>query len=180
MTCIVGIVEKGKVYMGGDSAGVSEMSICSRKDTKIFKNGHFLIGYTSSYRMGQLLRFKLKPPKLKNGEDTYTYMCVKFVEAVRKTFKDGGYNKQEHSRDEGGCFLVGFKGRLFRIDTDYQVGEQNDNYDAAGCGAELALGSLYTSEVLKNKSPTERMKIALESAAKFSTGVSAPFHFETI
>jgi len=180
MTCIVGLVEKGKVYMGGDSAGVHGNSIESRKDTKIFKNRDFLIGYTSSFRMGQLLRFKLKPQGLKDKEDVYAYMCTNFVEAIRKVFKDGGYNKKEHDQDEGGDFLVGFKGRLFHIYCDYQVGEQNDNYDATGCGANLALGSLYTSNTMRNKTPNERLKMALEAAGKFNTGVSAPFNFQMV
>jgi hypothetical protein len=55
MTCIVGIVENGKVYMGGDAAGVNGYSVRVRKDPKLFKVGEFLFGYTSSFRMGQLL-----------------------------------------------------------------------------------------------------------------------------
>ena len=68
MTCIAAITEKGKVYMGGDSAGVSGYDITIRADEKVFKNGQCVFGFTSSFRMGQLLCYKfkvpVKPPKM--------------------------------------------------------------------------------------------------------------------
>lgn len=60
MTCIIGLIKNKKVYIGGDSAGVDGLNITIRKDSKVFKINKFIIGYTSSFRMGQLLRFKLK------------------------------------------------------------------------------------------------------------------------
>lgn len=52
MTCIVGIVDNGKVYMGADSLGVGGLSKRVRKDPKLFRVGEFVFGYTSSFRMG--------------------------------------------------------------------------------------------------------------------------------
>lgn len=51
MTAIVGLVEKGNVYIGGDSAGVAGLSISIRGDEKVFKVGPFIMGFTSSFRM---------------------------------------------------------------------------------------------------------------------------------
>jgi hypothetical protein len=96
MTCIVGLIDNGKVWMGGDSAGVSGLDVTVRKDPKVFKNGDFLIGYTSSFRMGQLLRFKFNPPKYyaeQHNNDEYQYMCTDFIEAIRICLKAGGYSK---------------------------------------------------------------------------------------
>ena len=62
MTCIVGLIDGNRVWMGGDSAGVSGLDITVRSDPKVFRNGDFLIGFTSSFRMGQLLAFRLRPP----------------------------------------------------------------------------------------------------------------------
>ena len=42
MTCIVGLVEKGNVYIGGDSAGVGGYSLTVRADRKVFRNGDFV------------------------------------------------------------------------------------------------------------------------------------------
>lgn len=55
MTCIVGLVENNKVYIGGDSAGVAGLSLMKRADEKVFKKDEFIFGFTSSFRMGQLI-----------------------------------------------------------------------------------------------------------------------------
>lgn len=47
--------------MGCDSAGVGGWHLQLRADPKVFHVGHFLIGYTDSFRMGQLLRFGEQP-----------------------------------------------------------------------------------------------------------------------
>jgi len=99
MTCIVGFIDKNNdVYIGGDSAGVSGLEIHERKDVKVFHTGNFLIGYTSSYRMGQLLRFKLKVEDQKPSQSDYEYMCTNFIDAVRKCLKlDNGFDLDDCS-----------------------------------------------------------------------------------
>ena len=63
MTCIVGLVHADGVTIGADSAGCDgAWGIVTRADTKLFHNGPFLFGFTSSFRMGQLLRYAFKPP----------------------------------------------------------------------------------------------------------------------
>jgi len=63
MTCIVGLVENGKVYIGGDSAGVAGLDITTRKDEKVFQKENMIFGFTSSFRMGQILRYSFKNPR---------------------------------------------------------------------------------------------------------------------
>jgi len=172
MTCIVAIVEDGKVHIGGDSAGVAGLSITLRKDPKVFINGEFIMGFTSSFRMGQLLAHSLKVPTRDSGQDVYEYMVNRFVPAVRNCLKDGGVATKHHDAEEGGRFIVGYAGRLFMIDSDYQVAEPVDNYMAVGCGDHIALGSLFSTE---GKKPKKRIQIALEAAEKFSGGVRGPF-----
>mgnify|MGYP006281391987 CR=1 FL=1 len=183
MTAIVGLVDEktGKIYLGGDSAGVdSGYRIQLRKDTKVFRNGPFLIGYTSSFRMGQLIRFSLRPARRYPETDIYEYMCTTFIEGIRGVLKEGGYTKVDNNRESGGAFLVGYEGRLFEIQSDFQVAESLDNYNACGCGFELALSSLYTTKELEYEDPYERVLLALQAAARYSGGVSAPFVIETL
>ena len=70
-TCIVAYNDrKNKIlYIGGDSAGVGDLSVRIRKDPKIFEKSGMLFGYTSSFRMGQLLQYKLVIPggKIENA-----------------------------------------------------------------------------------------------------------------
>ena len=174
MTCIVGFIDKenNKVIVGADSAGASGLDITVRKDEKVFKNGDFIIGCTSSFRMIQLLRFSFKPPRIYDKE-IYEYMCTDFINSVRECFEKGGYlQKFEHGDEKGGIFLVAYKNRLFKIESDFQVGEALQGYDACGCGETYALGSIYST----SKTDPEKIVIdALKCAENFSGGVRAPF-----
>ena len=177
MTCIVGLLDNNNVYMGGDSAGIGGYSLQIRKDEKVFINGEFIFGFTSSFRMGQLLRYSLVPPKRYPDIDVYSFMVKDFIDAVRKCLKDGGYAKKDKEEESGGTFLVGYQGRLFEIDNDYQVAEVLQNYASCGCGLDLALGSLYSTE---DKKPEERVTMALQAAEKFSAGVRSPFNIKIL
>jgi ATP-dependent protease HslVU (ClpYQ) peptidase subunit len=175
LTCIVGLVQDGVVYIGGDSAGVAGMDIKVRLDPKVFiVDKRFIIGYTDSFRMGQLLRFSLKPPRQKPRVDDYEYMCTGFINAVRRCFTNGGYIKKQEERERGGSFLVGYRGRLYEIASDFQVGINADSYSAIGCGEDYAHGSLFATEH-SGLSPEERIRLALEAASHFSAGVHPPF-----
>jgi len=175
MTCIVGIAEGGKVYIGGDSAGVGGYSLTVRADKKVFVNGDFVMGFTTSFRMGQLLHHAFTPPKRHPDTDIDKFMVTDFINAVRDCLKSGGYAGRQNETESGGTFLVGYSGRLFRIDGDYQVGEAVDGFDAVGCGDDIARGALFANPAGK---PQDRLRVALEAAERFSAGVRAPFHFE--
>jgi len=167
------------MYMGGDSAGVSGLDITVRSDVKVFKNGPMLFGYTSSFRMGQLLRFKLKIPK-NTCKDDYEYMCTTFVDAVREVFKDNGYSHVNNNEETGGTFLVAYKGKIYSVQNDFQVGMSMEEYDSCGCGKYYALGSLDSTrfndfgKVHTIKIP-HQVNTALMVAAYRSGGVRAPF-----
>jgi ATP-dependent protease HslVU (ClpYQ) peptidase subunit len=178
MTCIAGIVDNdGTVYIGGDSAGVAGLDLWIRADKKVFKNGPFIMGFTSSFRMGQLLQHSLKPPKYYGDIDIEKFMVTQFINAVRTCLKDGGFAEKDKEVERGGTFLVGFNGKLFRIEGDYQVGESACNFDACGCGQSFAMGAFYATE---GKPAKERVLTALEAAERFSAGVRRPFHVEVL
>jgi len=175
MTCIVGLLSGKEVFIGGDSAGVAGLNIAERKDEKVFKNGDFIFGFTSSFRMGQLLRYSFNPPPYYTDVDLYKYMVTDFVDSVRTCLKHGGYAKKENEEESGGTFLVGYKGRLFMISGDYQVAEHMYPYFSVGCGESYAKGCLYALQETEMK-PEEKVTKALEAAEKFSGGVMRPFN----
>jgi ATP-dependent protease HslVU (ClpYQ) peptidase subunit len=170
LTCIVGLLDKGDVYIGGDSAGVAGLSISIRADEKVFGNGPFLMGFTTSFRMGQLLRYKFDPPAQTVGQEDMQYMVTSFIDAARQCFSRNGFGDKDATT--GGSFLVGYKGALYSIESDYQVGIPATPFDAVGCGSDLALGAMFATKGMK---PEERVRTALEAAAAFSAGVSGPF-----
>lgn len=168
MTCIIGLESKGMVYIGGDSAGVSGLSVTVRADEKVFVTGDFIMGYTTSFRMGQLLRYKFEPPVHPNDMDDMKFLVTHFVDSVRKCFQDNGYG----SKDNGGTFLVGYRGKLYCIQSDFQVAKPSLPYDAVGCGADLAMGAMFANDKLK---PKDRIEKSLLAASTFNAGVVAPF-----
>lgn len=176
MTCIVGLVSKktNKVIIGGDSSACSDENIFIRKDAKVFKNGRFIIGCTSSFRMMQLLRYSLYLPKISDKE-IFEYMCTDFVNSVRHCFKDGGYLQKYTDGDEkGGTFLVAYRNRLFKIENDFQVAETENGIDSCGRGMDFALGSLYSTDGMEI-SDEDRITKALSAAEFLSPWVCRPF-----
>lgn len=171
MTCIVGVEHNGAVYIGGDSAGVAGYSITVRSDQKVFRNGPFIMGFTSSFRMGQLLRYSFQAPKLP-ARDVDRFMVTEFIDSIRNCLKDGGYMQSERGQEVGGTFLVGAAGKLYSVYSDFQVGRASDGYDSVGCGQDIALGSLHSSV---GNPPAERVRTALKAASHHSAGVTGPF-----
>jgi len=177
MTCIVGLKHKGGIYIGGDSACAENSFLYARKDTKVFKVGEFIYGYTSSFRMGQLLRYKFKPPQRELAQDVFEYMTTDFIDALRECFNKAGYAEVKNGMESGGDFLVGYQNRLFEIRSDYQAGESILDYHSCGCGREVALGAMYASEGLN---PEARIQKALEAAERFNPYVRSPFVIESL
>lgn len=176
MTCVVAVVHDGKVHMGADSAGVSGLQMRVRDDSKVFVNGPMVMGYTTSFRMGQLLRFRLVVPPHAEGVSDERYMMTDFVDAVRATLKEGGYAKKENEVEQGGNFLVGYRGRVWEVGGDYQVGLVAHPFNAVGCGEDIAMGSLHTARD-SGAIPEVVLRWALEAAQEFNAGVRAPWVF---
>jgi ATP-dependent protease HslVU (ClpYQ) peptidase subunit len=178
MTCIVGVVNGDVITIGGDSAASDDHAWFVSKKEKVFTlsneyGDEALIGYTTSYRMADLLRYQCELPHI-HDKELMQYMVEDFVEEIREKFKEHGYSKIEDSQESGGNFLVGIRDRLFIVYDDFQVNECAENYFCVGCGEQFAMGAMH---VLKdsNLSTKERIFKSLEASSKFSNGVSPPF-----
>lgn len=177
MTCIVGYVDAQQtVWIGGDSAGLAGWDRSIRRDPKVFRRGGLLFGFTSSFRLGQLLRYSLHVPPHPEGKDPYEYVAVDLVESVRSCLRSGGYTRIDSNEERGGTFLVGYRGHLFQIGSDFQVAEREEPYDAVGCGESYALGALWQLTRGAGSPDAQRIVLdALAAAARFSAGVAPPF-----
>jgi ATP-dependent protease HslVU (ClpYQ) peptidase subunit len=175
MTCIVGLETDDGVWLGAESAGTGGNNITIRKDEKIFFNGQFLISGTSSFRMLQLLRYKLQPPIQSSGSDDLRFLCTDFIDSVKKCFSENGFGKMpDKDNNSGGTFLFAYNAKLYTVFEDFQISHSVQNFAACGCGRDFALGSMYTSRSWDDSEA--RIKLALESASEFSTGCAPPFH----
>ena len=179
MTCIIGLEHEGTIYIGGDSAGVEESSlgICTRADEKVFitDSEDMIVGFSGSFRIGQLLRYALTLPTQKVGQEDMSYLVTDFIDAVRTMQKDKGSMKKENELEEhSSAFVIGFNKKLYVVESDFQVGQPLENYTAVGCGADIALGAMYATRDAK-MSPEERIQLALSASAEYSAGVRGPF-----
>lgn len=177
MTCIIGVEQEGTVIIGVDSMSTDGYSKDATRLRKVFRVGEFLIAYTSSFRMGQILQYHLEVRHQQDGETDERYMVVAFVEAARKCLKEHGYTRIENNQEEGGCFLVGYRGRLYSVYGDFQINSSATGVAAFGAGQEYALGAMKALETLP---PVERIQRALEISSQLSCAVYEPFFVETL
>ena len=84
MTCIVAEVVDGVVHMAGDKAGINGDCKSMVVRPKVFINGDFIIGYTTSFRMGQLLEFTWNPPTQvpEQADEHFIYKTV--VDSIKE------------------------------------------------------------------------------------------------
>lgn len=178
MTIIVALKHDGDIYMGCDSAGtrgISEVRV--RKDSKIAIRKGYVLGFTDSFRMGQLLQYEVDfPEPSKTGH--FKFMVKKVIPKIRECFGNHGFTTVQHqNRETGGEFLIGFSGSLYHIFSDFQVAEMHLPYTACGCGDHYALGSLASTEGMK---PRDRVLKALKVAGEFSNGIRAPYRLKVL
>lgn len=193
MTCIVALTDGTNIMMGADSVGVGPYhSQQRRRDPKIFVAGDsYLMGFTSSFRMGQILMYAEfpEPPATPNPASGFRFMVQTFVPAVRRILAEGGYTKsivlsrptgqQETHEHQGGTFIVGFQGLLFEVRDDFAVGMVEESYCAVGASWQPALGALYATEALE-VSQAQRVVLALEAAANHTGACRTPFRVLTL
>lgn len=182
MTCIIGYNDKEnkKLYMIGDSAGVASngTDITIRKDPKVFINGEFLIGFTTSFRMGQILQ-NIDFPKNTSKKSDFEFMCTDFIDTVIKAFTKNKYGKLVNDEKQGGVFMVGYNGNLYTIFTDNQVAIHNKPYDSVGCCRRYALGSMASLQDSGHDIET-MLTMAMDVSVEFCGGVRPPYTLKTL
>lgn len=173
MTCVVGIVKKEGVFLGADSGAFNEddLTYNVRKDEKIFQRGEMIIGFCSSFRMGQLLKYRLEIPKQPKNISDLEYMSTLFIDAVKTCFEQNDY---DDFKEEDCNFMVGYKGCLYVIMQDFQVAVHAEGYAAIGSGEAIAVGALYAT---RDESPEKSIEIALNAAENHSMAVKKPFKY---
>lgn len=173
MSCVVGLIDNGKIFMGADGFATTEDG--ERRPivaNKIFRNKEYLIGYTGSVRTGQLIEPAYFDAPEKIGElaesmrqHLYAMGCVATAE--------GGISMQTSN------FLIAYKERLYEILMDFQLNEILGNYTAIGSGACYAMGAMFVLNKSKLE-PMKQLELALYAATEFHTSVGPPFDYDYV
>jgi ATP-dependent protease HslVU (ClpYQ) peptidase subunit len=164
MTCLVGLIDNDRVFIGGDSAAVAGDAVETRLNRKVFRNGDYVIGFTGSFRVGQLLQYATLPDV---EGDAMEHIVNEIVPLLTRMAG------KETDEILIGVTANGKAGRLFKVSSDYSVAEY-DTYTAAGQGEPYALGRLHGSL----GAPEQRVVAALAAAEAHCGAVRAPFHIE--
>lgn len=131
------------------------------------------IGYVNSFRMGDLLTYKLKLPIIAVDQNILDYLVCALIPRVIACFDENHYSRNNEGAKYGGEFCIGIEQRVFIVQSDFSVLEPVCGYASIGSGADVALGALYASAHL----PTvERAKLAVQASARFSPSVGGAVH----
>lgn len=176
MTCVVGVIHENNVWLGADSAAFADLDIVTRSDEKVFQNEEFIIGFSGSYRIGQLIRYAFTPPEKSAKSTEMSFMVNEFVDAIRDLCKEKGVlGKENEIEVMEASLLVGYAGKIYCIEQDFQVSILAERYAAIGTGSQVALGALHALKDFKDIPPTERINKALQAASEYSVGVRSPY-----
>lgn len=179
MTCIAGVADGKRVWMGADSYAGNGYSYVLTQRPKVRKVGEFLIGGAGSLRGLDAAHFLLEVTTT-GARDVERYMRTTFVDALRKALQKAGVKERlEGVESVDTTFLVGFRGRLFCVGGDFSVLSVPAWGYAVGIGEAPAAAVLYALRGSRMK-PETRIRAALKAAEATTEGVRSPFHLEAI
>ena len=198
MTCLVSYIDDSsnnnsdkKIWMGGDTCvsmnsgtkrTISSPKIMKLKDVE--GEHEYLLGVCGDPRCIDLLRYSLEIPRRLPGdsEDIKRFIHTKFVGEIIDCMKRGLYSTNINNAEEMGSYILicTDTGDTFCIESNYQVITTTDMYYAAGSGAKIALGSLFTTKDMQGLDAGEKVILAIEAAAEYETTVALPMDIESI
>ena len=174
MTCIIALRDKetGTVYLAGDKLGSNGSTKAIYKDPKIFQIGHFYFGYTTSFYMGQLLKYVWKQPCKTMHQDEDEYLFQDVVYSLKKVFTENKFGKDQNGHEpDFGQFIMVYKGRIFKVQDNMSLLESED-FVSVGCGEHHAAGAVEALVSHANMSTPDILKESIKIVSKFSCGVS--------
>jgi ATP-dependent protease HslVU (ClpYQ) peptidase subunit len=180
MTCIVALKHGDKIFMGADSAAFKDDEVIDRADKKVFRLGEFLIGFSGSFRVGQIVQWGFNPPKYNSDRSIMHYMVCDFVDQLRNTLDcRGALLKDDKGDNFDADLVVAFRGNIFTIEADFNVSLKVGDYTSSGSGTPYALGALYILKDL-NMSPEEKVRAALLASSNYCPSVREPFNILSV
>ena len=158
--------------MGGDNMASDGCRLDMYNRPKVFLKKDFIIGYTTSFRMGQLLEHVWDPPENKDNTSDMDYLVKDVLPSLINVFEKNKYlqTKSEDGitgQSYGGIFLLAYKNRLYRISEDFAIIETVRNYCSCGCGEDYANGAMEAMTLngwFDEHSAEDIIKLALKSA----------------
>jgi hypothetical protein len=171
VTLIIAVKTSDGVIIQGDKNGFSGWGEVSRRhDAKVFIKGAWGIGFTTSYRMGQILRDKLTGDIAKGGMEAAAFALV---EEARAELEKNHYSKLENNQAEGGTWIATEGSHIICIQDDYAYNVVADDYCCVGCGARYASAIM---EYTKKEDALTRLDAAYKITIRLNTFVGGGYN----
>lgn len=181
MTCIVALTDGKDVHMAGDLMAHNGFTGNVLDKSKVFIKEGFIVGYTTSFRMGQILEYAWTPPSKKESQTEDSYIYIDIVNSFREVFSQNGYGNKDGIEDHSGEFIFGYKGRLFLHQQNYSILESN-SFVATGSGgyhAEAAIATMLKHGVYEGEYEC-LLGSAIEVASSFVSSVSRELTYKVL
>jgi hypothetical protein len=178
MTCIIGFEDKlnNKVFIGADSCSSNLYNYDCVAEPKVFVRDKFIFGYTSTFRFGQLLQYKLDIPfHREDKKKDYEYLVSDFVEAIRLCLKNNGASEINNSVESGGFCLIGYKGKLYKLQADFSLLRNTNGFQSVGCGDISARTAMMVLLDKGFKTPEDLINDSLYFVSQIDSHVKEPF-----
>lgn len=179
MTCVLALkyidvdTNKPVIVLAADKMGSNGNVKRVYTKPKIFKNGDFYIGYTTSFYMGQLLQHTWIPPEkeLNQSDDEYLFRDV--IKSLHRMFENNDFDFDAKGE---GTFILVYKDRIFEVFSDMSLLEV-DTFASVGCGSEVMQGaiSMYLYDDGSTMVLDDMLALAFEIVAERSCGVSKEY-----
>lgn len=179
MTTVIASIQDDRVYIGADSQATMNFGSSYQKarvrHSKIMKVGPFVVAPTGSYRLVNILAMlQADIPPFSYADDPLHNIMVGFIKPLRAALKEAGQYGVDSSgmEDTRSDMLLAYNGGLYYVGSDFHVFQNADNLYTGGSGERYALGAM---KALQDEYAPIRILHALEIAAYFDAGTSAPF-----
>lgn len=185
MTTIAAVQGEGWAVIGYDSRVSEEdgrVYILPKDNSKVFKNGSYIIGAAGDMRAINILAHVFKPPTLNPttvGVKLDKFMTAVFIPELKKCFEDNSYSKDGEQDSQ---IMVLANGIVYEIGEDYSWCHDELGVYAVGSGSAFALGALNALAEGKKRTLTSArtmIKSALGVAVKFDNKTGEPFYLLT-
>lgn len=177
MTCIAVVrdLANKKIWMASDRAISDDNLINISSSPKIWKKEGYLFGYAGSMD-GDRIKHLFVPPEFEGRGSVDKFMYSKFLKSLR-IFYEGWWVDISATSDFG--MIICIRGKIYEHNaSDMSLTQYEQDYLAMGAGADLALGSLYTTQ--KQKDARKRVALAVNAAIVHSTSCKGPIDILSI
>lgn len=196
MTCIIAYTDGKQSFIAGDKLGSNGFTKSIQTEPKVFEKEFIKIdetglnrtkevmamGYTSSFRMGQLLTYNLELPEQKGNQSFSQYLVLEVIPRIRSLFKEE-WGARDTSQDVGGGqFIILHNHTIYEVQGDFSVLQPKTQITAVGSGTYHAIAAMQAFIEVQSESKiplVERTPSIFKIVSDNVTSVSSEYDLLT-